>query len=109
MNKTDNSYYTHYIKKISTLPVEPTMSSNQEVWNEKFKSLKLAYEERLSELGQRFKAICLNISSDSIINTMRTDATTVEFVKERMAEIVQDCMREEKESVILALQNECAN
>lgn len=40
---------------------------------------------------------------------MRTDATTVEFVKERMAEIVQDCMREEKESVILALQNECAN
>lgn len=93
---------------MSNIPVEPPNSNNFEIWNEKFKTLKRSYEERLSELGQRFKTICFNISTDNILNTMRRDSASSEFVNERMAEIVQECMRDEKESVISALQSECA-
>jgi len=39
---------------------------------------------------------------------MRSEPSMIEFVKERMAEVIEECMRDEKESVILALQNECA-
>jgi len=94
---------------MSNLPVEPPNSINLEIWNEKFKTLKSSYQERLSELGKRFKTICFNISTDNILNTMRRDSASSEFVNERMAEIVQECMRDEKESVITALQSECAD
>lgn len=93
---------------MSNIPVEPPNSNTYEIWTEKFKTLKSSYQERLNELGKRFKTICLNISSDAIINQLRSDHTTVEFVKDRMAEIVQECMHDEKESVIAALQSECA-
>jgi len=79
------------------------------VWNDKFVSLKQAYEERLNELGQRFKVICFNISSDEVINAMRSDPSTVEFIKDRMAEIVSESMRDEKERTISMLNDEIAN
>jgi len=40
---------------------------------------------------------------------MRSDPTTVEFIKDRMAEIVQESMREEKERTISMLTEEVAN
>jgi len=63
----------------------------------------------LNELGQRFKVICFNISSDEVINVMRSDPSTVEFIKDRMAEIVNESMRDEKERTISMLNDEIAN
>jgi len=63
----------------------------------------------LNELGQRFKVICFNISSDEVINAMRSDPSTVEFIKDRMAEIVNESMRDEKERTISMLNDEIAN
>jgi len=53
--------------------------------------------------------MCFNISSDDIINTMRSDPTTVEFIKDRMAEIVTEQMQDEKEKTIGLLYEEIGN
>lgn len=58
---------------------------NQEIdESSKYENLKQIYEERLRNLYSHIKTMICKIENDDILNTMKNDTTSIEFIHQRI-------------------------
>lgn len=77
--------------------------------NEKFKILKNLYEDRLKDMGSHIKNSYNSISKDPVINAMKADPSSAEFVASRVKEMIEDSLYHEKEITINKIQEDLSN
>ena len=67
---------------------------------DRFKNIQMLYEERLKHMQQQIKQICYKIQNDDIANTMKESYVSQEFLADRIKEIIQETLVNEKEMLI---------
>lgn len=86
-----------------------TSSQNiQEFSDEKYYQLKKLYDERISSLYNNIKLIASKFDNDEILNTMKNDAISNEFIHQRLKEIVDESVISEKEELLKKYNEEIA-
>jgi len=75
---------------------------------QKFTHLKKLYDERIKSLYNQIRIICKRFESDEILSTMKNDFSpnNQEFTLQRIKEILDENFISEKETLILAFQEE---
>ena len=74
----------------------------------KYTHLKALYDERIMSLHNQLRQIPNLIRTDEILNTMRKDLNTQEFLIQRIGEIINENLGKEKEEIIEKLIEENA-
>jgi hypothetical protein len=86
-----------------------TSSQNmQEYSDEKYYQLKKLYDERIGSLYNNIKLIASKFDNDEILNTMKNDAISNEFIHQRLKEIVDETIVNEKEELLKKYNEELA-
>ena len=80
----------------------------QEYSDEKIFQLKKLYDERISSLYNNIKLIASKFDNDEILNTMKNDAISNDFIHQRLKEIVDQTLCKEKEDLLKKLSEEIA-
>ena len=63
------------------------------------------YERRLGELEELMREGLAKVYDDQLIDIMKEDSVSMEFIHQRIAEIVRGIFNDEKEATIVALQH----
>jgi len=74
----------------------------------KYQQLKQLYEMRIQGLNESIKEAYRLVQSDDLIDTMRQDQTSEEFVNQRVKEILEECINNEREALVDKLTQENA-
>jgi len=74
----------------------------------KYQQLKQIYETRVQALSEGVKDAFRLIQNDDLIDTMRQDRTSEEFVNQRVKEIIEECINSDRESLMERLSHEVA-
>lgn len=77
-------------------------------YQSKYYQLKQVYETRVQTLSEGIKDAFKLIQNDDLIETMRQDKTSEEFVNQRVKEIIEECINNDRESLIERLSQEVA-
>ncbi len=75
----------------------------------KYQQLKQLYEMRLQGLNESIKEAFRLVQSDDLIDTMRQDQTSEEFVNQRVKEILEECITNDREALVDKLSQENAD
>ena len=81
----------------------------QEISDEKYFQLKKLYDERINSLYNNIKLIACKFDNDDILNTMKNDVISNEFIHQRLKEIIDDVLVKEKENLFKKLNEEIAD
>jgi hypothetical protein len=96
-NETDKNYSTQILSDIDNDSLD------------KYSNLRKVYDERIKSLYDQIGVIANNFENDEILNTMKQDCISTEFFHQRMKEIIEDNLFQEKEEVIARLSDEVAD
>lgn len=77
--------------------------------DERYTQLKKLYDERINALHNHIKVMASKFENDEILNTMKNDAISNEFILQRVKEIVDINMVKEKEETIRKLSEDLAD
>ncbi len=77
--------------------------------DERYAQLKKLYDDRINALHNHIKVIASRFESDEILNTMKNDSISNEFILQRVKEIVDINMVKEKEETIRKLSEDVAD
>lgn len=77
-------------------------------YQQKYLQLQHLYEMRVEALGEGIKEAFRLVRTDDLIDTMRQDETSEEFVNQRVREIIEECINGNKEALIDKLSHEVA-
>ena len=76
------------------------ISDQDNDYNSKYHHLKKWYETRVRELSEDIKQAFLIVQSDVLIDTMRQDPASREFINQRVQEIIEDCLSNDREILL---------
>ena len=93
---------------INSYNVLSSSQNMQEYSDEKFFQLKKLYDERVNSLYNNIKLIASKFDNDDILNTMKNDAISNEFIHQRLKEIIDETLSKEKEDLLKKLNEEIA-
>merc|ERR1712096_111751 len=91
------------------LPISAPNINDSLVNTEKFKELKKLYEDRLKDMGDLIKTSYNTINKDPVIQAMKADPSSAEFVAARVKEMIEDALHSEKELTINRIQENLSN
>ena len=74
----------------------------------KVQQLKQMYEMRIQGLNESIKEAYKLVQGDDLIDTMRQDQTSEEFVSQRVKEIIEECISNDREILVDKLSQENA-
>lgn len=77
-------------------------------YNSKYHHLKKWYETRVRELSEDIKKAFLIVQSDVLIETMRQDPASREFINQRVQEIIEDCLSNDREILLEKMAAHCS-
>jgi hypothetical protein len=102
-SKTDVQYsYDNYNFNLNNLP-----DNDSDI---KYSQLKKSYDERIKSLHGQVKQLVMKFETDDILITMKNDSVyNSEFISQRMREIIDDNLINEKEEIISRLTEENAD
>jgi hypothetical protein len=66
----------------------------------RYAQLKGIYEMRIQTLQESIKNAFKLVQSDELIDTMRQDLTSGEFINQRVREIIDECINSDREALI---------
>ena len=78
-------------------------------YQQKLQQLRNIYEMRVQALSESIKDAFRLVQNDDLVQTMREDVTSQEFVNQRVKEIIEECLNNEKEDLIDKLSRENAD
>ena len=81
-------------------------NENEQFDRIKISQLKKLYDERIKSLYHQIKLICNRFETDEILHTMKNDSINQEFTFQRLKEIVDENLVNEKENLLIAYQDE---
>merc|ERR1712096_415618 len=87
------------------LPISAPNINDSLVNTEKFKELKKLYEDRLKDMGDLIKTSYNTINKDPVIQAMKADPSSAEFVAARVKEMIEDALHSEKEMTISRIEH----
>ncbi|CEM09178.1 unnamed protein product [Vitrella brassicaformis CCMP3155] len=76
---------------------------------EQMSSLKRLYDERVRHLRERIKSTYHDLKDDDTINALKRDPDNAEFVQQRMKEMVEDSLANEREAQVEGLMQKVAS
>lgn len=68
--------------------------------DDRLQNIKSFYEKRLELLKEDIKLVYQSIVSDDLLRTMREDPTSVEFVSQRVREIFDEVITNDREALL---------
>jgi hypothetical protein len=77
--------------------------------DDRIQIIKNFYEKRLEVLKEDVKLVYQRISSDDLLHTMKEDPTSVEFVNQRVREIFDDVISNDREIILEKVYKQYAN
>lgn len=77
-------------------------------YNSKYHHLKKWYETRVRELSEDIKQAFLIVQNDVLIDTMRQDPASREFINQRVQEIIEDCLSNDREILLEKMATHCS-
>lgn len=84
------------------------MTMSDRIYEERLATLKEAYDRRLSSLSEHVQQFFTESVGDEIYKTMKESKVSSGYAKDRLKEILFDCMSVEAEATIAELQNALA-
>lgn len=75
-------------------------ASSEKESNLMYSQLKHLYEARLETLAQGISDAFRLVQSDELIDTMRQDMTSEEYVNQRVREIIEECINSNREALM---------
>ncbi|CDW81934.1 UNKNOWN [Stylonychia lemnae] len=76
------------------------LNQNVNYSQDRMKNLQILYEERLSQMQTQLNTIYTKIANDEIANTMKENSVSQEFIIDRIKEIMEETVLNEKEMQI---------
>jgi len=76
--------------------------------SDKFINLKMLYDERIKGLYQEVKLTVQKLGNDEILQTMKKDAISSEYISQRINEVIDENLHMEKEETIKRLNEDLA-
>ena len=69
-------------------------------YNLRLSQLKSMYEMRIQSFQETLKTIFLSVQKDELLDTMKQDEASEEFLNQRVREIIDECMYNDREVMI---------
>lgn len=77
-------------------------------FNEKLANLRQMYEMRIQSFQDSVKQVFSLVQKDELIDTMKQDPASEEFVLIRVKEVIDEVLNSDRESLIEKLSNQCS-
>lgn len=77
-------------------------------YQQKYQQLKHLYEIRVQTLSEGIREAFRAVQTDDLIDTMRQDTTSEEYIQHRVKEIIEECLNNQRESFVDRLSQENA-
>lgn len=93
-------------------PIDPTSHIRADFeyeYQQKCAQLQHLYEMRVEALGEGIREAFQLVQNDELIETMRQDETSEEFVNQRVKELIEECINGNREALIEKFAQEIAN
>jgi hypothetical protein len=100
----DGSTYTNRRqsphKMISPKKDNYQVQESNDEYNPQYQYLKKWFESRVRGISEDIRSAFKLVQSDALIDTMRQDSASEEFVHQRVKEIIEDCLANDREALL---------
>ena len=108
---TESPVTSHYFppKNYKTQENFPTRTDIEEEFNDKMATMKHFYQLRLRNFEESLSKLYTRLFDDELMKTLKKDAISADFIHERVREIFQEILSNDKEILLTNITAQYAN